>query len=83
MPSSSTDGKDAASVSAHLEGISQPQKLADVLPVSDKPWYKTPHLVRLNICLLIPLISSYVTGFDGSMLNGMQSVPAWIEGSSL
>lgn len=56
------------------------KKLSDVIPDYGKPWFKVPHIARLNLLLLVPLITSYVSGFDGSMLNGMQSVPRWQEG---
>jgi len=44
-----------------------------------KAWWRVPHLVKLNLLLLIPFLTSYVGGFDSSMLNGIQSVPAWQE----
>ncbi|KAI9162771.1 Lactose permease [Paramyrothecium foliicola] len=64
---------------SRLESAHQPQRLADVVPVLDAPWWKVPHLLKLNLLLLVPLISSYISGFDGSMLNGMQSLPVWQE----
>lgn len=39
--------------------------LAEVLPVTNKYWFQTPHLLRLNLILLIPLLSSSVAGYDG------------------
>ncbi|KAI4600115.1 hypothetical protein KJ359_001217 [Pestalotiopsis sp. 9143b] len=53
--------------------------LAEVLPQSDKWWFQQPHLVRLNLLLLIPLMSSSVSGFDGSLMNGLQALPQWNE----
>ncbi|KAL2849645.1 general substrate transporter [Aspergillus pseudodeflectus] len=43
----------------------------------EQPWYRVPHLLRLNLLLMVPLLTSYLVGFDGSMLNGVQTVPAW------
>ncbi|CAG7919678.1 unnamed protein product [Penicillium olsonii] len=43
-------------------------------------WWRVPHLVKLNLILLVPFVSSYVGGFDGSMLNGVQTVQQWKEG---
>ncbi|KAL2786510.1 hypothetical protein BJX66DRAFT_342104 [Aspergillus keveii] len=43
----------------------------------EQPWYRVPHLLRLNLLLMVPLLTSYLVGFDGSMLNGIQTVPAW------
>lgn len=39
--------------------------IADVLPRTDKYWFQIPHLRRLNLILLIPLLSSAVAGYDG------------------
>jgi len=39
--------------------------LARVLPSYGKPWYKVPHLLKLNLVLLVPLLSSAVAGYDG------------------
>ncbi|KAM6519889.1 hypothetical protein FALCPG4_013465 [Fusarium falciforme] len=51
--------------------------LAEVLPRDSKPWYRVPHLLKLNLLLLIPLMSSSVAGFDGSLMNGLQALPSW------
>ncbi|KAH7028974.1 lactose permease [Microdochium trichocladiopsis] len=51
--------------------------LAAVLPQDGRSWYTTPHLIRLNLCLLIPLLSSATVGYDGSMMNGLQILPQW------
>lgn len=39
--------------------------LASVLPDHGKPWYLVPHLLKLNLLLLIPLASSGAIGYDG------------------
>lgn len=57
--------------------------LQSALPNNPKPWWKTPHLVKLNFLLTVPMITGYLIGYDSSMLNGLQSVPVWIAGSSL
>jgi hypothetical protein len=44
------------------------QTLAEVLPHNPKYWFQTPHLLRLNLLLLIPLISSSVAGYEGELL---------------
>ncbi|KAK1517158.1 lactose permease [Colletotrichum costaricense] len=51
--------------------------LAAVLPANPKPWYLTPHLLKLNLLLLVPLFSSASVGYDGSMMNGLQTLPQW------
>lgn len=39
--------------------------LAEVLPQTEKYWFQQPHLLQLNLLLLIPLLSSSVSGYDG------------------
>jgi sugar porter (SP) family MFS transporter len=51
--------------------------LKDVLRKRDKPWYKDTVLLRLNFLLLCALLTQTASGFDASMLNGMQSLPSW------
>ncbi|KAM0722955.1 hypothetical protein Q7P37_001153 [Cladosporium fusiforme] len=51
--------------------------LAEVLPVTDKWWFQQSHLLRLNLILLVPLLSSSVAGYDGSLMNGLHSLPQW------
>lgn len=41
--------------------------LAEVLPQTNKYWFQQPHLLRLNLLLLIPLLSSSVSGYDGAL----------------
>lgn len=41
------------------------EQLARVLPQYNKPWFKVPHLLQLNLILLVPLLSSAVSGYDG------------------
>ncbi|KAH7357277.1 general substrate transporter [Rhexocercosporidium sp. MPI-PUGE-AT-0058] len=53
-----------------------PELLA-VLPTDPKPWYKTSHLIQLNLILLVPLFSAATVGFDSAMMNGLQSLPQW------
>lgn len=36
-----------------------------MLPADAKPWYRTKHLVLLNLTLLVPLLSAASIGFDG------------------
>lgn len=48
--------------------------LAEVIPDTDKFWFQIPHLLHLNLILVIPLLSSSVAGYDGSLMNGLQSL---------
>ncbi|KGO35900.1 Major facilitator superfamily domain, general substrate transporter [Penicillium expansum] len=56
---------------AEFEGIHA------VLPKDRKPWYRTWHLIQLNLILLVPLVSSSAVGYDASMMNGLQSLTQW------
>ncbi|GME56944.1 Lactose permease [Neofusicoccum parvum] len=40
-------------------------------------WFENAAIVKLNLILLLSMISSYATGFDGSMMNGLQSLDTW------
>ncbi|KXJ91620.1 general substrate transporter [Microdochium bolleyi] len=40
-------------------------------------WWKHNNLRYLNLWMIIPLISIFAQGFDGSMMNGLQSVTHW------
>lgn len=41
------------------------------------PWFRKRHLVLLNLAMIIPYLSSTTSGYDGSMLNGLQSMKQW------
>ncbi|WYZ40914.1 hypothetical protein EsH8_IV_001255 [Colletotrichum jinshuiense] len=51
--------------------------LLAVLPENPAPWYRTKHLILLNLTLLIPMLSSASVGFDGAMMNGLQTIKQW------
>jgi sugar porter (SP) family MFS transporter len=51
--------------------------LKSVLPDNGIPWYKQRHLLLLNLGMIIPYLSSTTNGYDGSMLNGLQSMSQW------
>ncbi|CAM9018349.1 unnamed protein product [Wickerhamomyces anomalus] len=60
-----------------------PNKLQNFLPDHEgKPWYKVPHLLYLNMLMVIISISSANTGYDGSLLNAFQSIPDWMRAMS-
>ncbi|KAI0075843.1 general substrate transporter [Panus rudis PR-1116 ss-1] len=42
-----------------------------------KPWYKNRRLLVLNGWLALLLITSSTNGYDGSMMNGLQSLEQW------
>ncbi|CAL1706001.1 unnamed protein product [Somion occarium] len=42
-----------------------------------RPWYKNRRLLALNGWLALLLITSSTNGYDGSMMNGLQSLDQW------
>lgn len=59
----------------------EPVCIISVIPKSEKPRWRTEWLQKLNLLLTVPMFTGYLIGFDSSMLNGIQSVPVWVEGS--
>lgn len=51
--------------------------LQDHLPKLDKPWWKYPHFQYLYFCVFLITLTSTNNGYDGSMLNGLQSLDSW------
>ncbi|CAI6098744.1 unnamed protein product [Clonostachys chloroleuca] len=62
--------------SGSVGDVYSPELLA-VLPSNTKPWYRTKHLMLLNFFIAIPLLSASAVGFDGAMMNGLQTLPQW------
>ncbi|RDB15613.1 Lactose permease [Hypsizygus marmoreus] len=44
---------------------------------TSKPWWKNRRLILLNIWIALLLITSSTNGYDGSMMNGLQSLDQW------
>ena len=51
--------------------------IAEVLPDHGVPWFRVRHLLTLNLLLVVPLLSSATAGYDGSLMNGLQSLTEW------
>lgn len=51
--------------------------IQQVLPQDGRPWYTKRHLLILNLFMVIPYLSSTTNGYDGSLLNGLQSMSQW------
>ncbi|KIL87409.1 lactose permease [Fusarium avenaceum] len=51
--------------------------LLAVLPDQSTPWYKKRHLVKLNALILGLVCFQGAVGYDGSLLNSLQSFPQW------
>ncbi|EGV61076.1 hypothetical protein PSN45_001974 [Yamadazyma tenuis] len=43
----------------------------------DLKWWKQSHLIKLNFLLFLCTLASTNNGYDGSMLNGLQSLESW------
>ncbi|KAK9427309.1 general substrate transporter [Lipomyces doorenjongii] len=41
------------------------------------PWYKKKHLLKLNLIISCLLLLASANGYDGSMMNGLQSLHQW------
>ena len=53
--------------------------LADLVPKNRKPWWRDTTLMKLNFLLLSALLTQTASGFDSSMINGMQSLTHWTQ----
>ena len=53
------------------------REMAQYIPQDGKPWFKKPHLLRLNFYLFSLFLFSAANGYDGSMMNGLQALPQW------
>lgn len=60
-------------------GLEDGLVLADVIPKHDKMWWRYPYLLKLNIFLMAGVLAQVVAGYDGSMMNGLQSLESWQE----
>lgn len=62
-------------------------KMVSSTPVTESPltvgalknnsWISNGGIIKLNLMLVLFQISSYATGYDGSMMNGLQSLTTW------
>ncbi|KAL0959684.1 hypothetical protein HGRIS_011382 [Hohenbuehelia grisea] len=43
----------------------------------NRKWYNNKRLIALNAWIVLLLITSSTNGYDGSMMNGLQSLPQW------
>ncbi|KAL5359028.1 general substrate transporter [Aspergillus floccosus] len=40
-------------------------------------WYKDPGMRKTYICLMLVVLTAATNGYDGSMMNGLQTLPHW------
>ncbi|KAH8891228.1 general substrate transporter [Thozetella sp. PMI_491] len=52
-------------------------EMAQVLPQRTRSWVFEPHLLGLNLRLLVILMCASTLGFDATMMNGLQALPTW------
>lgn len=45
----------------------------------ERPWFKQPELRKLYLMMPFLFLGSTTLGYDGSLLNGLQTMPAWRE----
>ncbi|KAJ7066971.1 hypothetical protein C8F01DRAFT_1119786 [Mycena amicta] len=41
------------------------------------PWWRNRGILLLNLCLILPLLTSVTNGLDSSLINGLQILPDW------
>lgn len=56
--------------------VSKNDSYAGLIDTS-RPWWKNGRLMALNGWILLLLITSSTNGYDGSMMNGLQSLTQW------
>ncbi|KAK5131131.1 hypothetical protein LTR08_001279 [Meristemomyces frigidus] len=59
----------------HQKGAAQAQ--AEAHHFAKVTWYKSPSLRKLYAYCMVVCLASATTGYDGSMLNGLQILPVW------
>lgn len=62
------------------DNVHQENAIAHIQPDEDeRPWYKQPELRKLYLMMPFLFMGSTTLGYDGSLLNGLQTMPAWQE----
>jgi hypothetical protein len=60
--------------------VAQESEVNRLLALDTTPWYQRPNLRRLYICLIPAVLGVEMTsGYDGSILNGLQAVKPWLD----
>lgn len=67
-------------VAAEPDTADQPSAVNELLAQDTTPWYQKPNLRLLYLCLIPAALGvEMTTGYDGSVLNGLQAVDTWQE----
>ena len=74
---SKTVSENVSIETANSNILAQYEGNIDELAKLDKPWYKYGYLLKLNFCVFLCTLTSTNNGYDGSMLNGLQSLKSW------
>ncbi len=62
----------------HVEVEHHEAVTVHVQPSEDqRPWYQQPELRKLYLMMPFLFLGSTTLGYDGSLLNGLQTMPAW------
>ena len=40
-------------------------------------WFNDKGIMKVNLILFLTILSGYANGYDGSMMNGLQSLDEW------
>ena len=68
--------KSEKEVAQHVEA--DYDAVIDVTPEANPdPWYKQTQLRKLYLCLGFLFLASSTLGYDGSLLNGLQTMNSW------
>ena len=60
--------------------VAQESEVKHLMSLDTTPWYQKPNLRRLYFCLIPAVLGVEMTsGYDGSILNGLQAVKPWLE----
>jgi MFS family permease len=59
------------------ESLAPAEVLTAVVPSDGIPWWKKPHLLRLNLIILSLVLYSSANGYDGSLMNGLEALDQW------
>lgn len=68
----------ALSKQTDVAKVAEESEVRNLLRLDTTPWYRKKNLRRLYLCLVPAVLGVEMTsGYDGSILNGLQAVDAW------
>lgn len=60
--------------------VAEESEVKALLALDTTSWYRRPNLRRLYLCLVPAVLGCEMTsGYDGSILNGLQAVQPWLD----